>query len=152
MRNAANKMTNLFDPYTENHFLSLIEIFERNGSLCGSHSSSLWLSLAQKGLARRATPQLRSSSLSKSRTDMWFSAFKILSLPVPSSPATRRFFTTRPDPVPKSKTTTRQSLLLISLPSVLWSPFDTSLGLNKKIISLFFVESRLMRPIWHLGW
>ena len=45
IRNAANKMTNPIDPYTENHFLSFIEISEQNGSLCGSHSGSLWLSL-----------------------------------------------------------------------------------------------------------
>ena len=91
MRNAANKMTNPIDPYTENHFLSFIEISERNGSLCGSHSSSLWLSLAQKALARLATSQLHSSSLSHSGTDMWISAFKIFLLPVPSRPATRSF-------------------------------------------------------------
>ena len=33
MRNAANKMTNPIDPCTENHFLSFIEISERNGSV-----------------------------------------------------------------------------------------------------------------------
>ena len=33
MRNTANKMTNPIDPYTENNFLSLIEISERNGSV-----------------------------------------------------------------------------------------------------------------------
>ena len=91
MRNAANKMTNPIDPCTENHFLSFIEISEQNGSLCGSHSGSLWLSLAQKALARLATSQLHSSSLSHSGTDMWILAFKIFSLPVPSRPATRSF-------------------------------------------------------------
>ena len=35
------KMTNSIDPCTVNHFLSFIEISERNGSLCGSHSGSL---------------------------------------------------------------------------------------------------------------
>ena len=41
---------------------------------------------------------------------MWFSAFKIFALPIPSRPATQGFVTTRPDPVPKSKATTRQAL------------------------------------------
>jgi len=63
MRNAANKMTNPIDPYTENHFLPFIEISEQNGSLCGSHTGTLSLSLAQKDLARLATSQLLSSSL-----------------------------------------------------------------------------------------
>ena len=91
MRNAAKKMTNPIDPCTENYFLSFIEISQQNGSLCGSHSGSLWLSLAQKALARLATSQLHSSSLSHSGTDMWILAFKISSLPVPSRPATRSF-------------------------------------------------------------
>ena len=51
-------------------FLSFIEITERNGSFCASHSYSLWLSLAQKALARLATSQLRSSSLSHSGIDI----------------------------------------------------------------------------------
>ena len=89
MRNAANKMTNPIDSYTENHFLSFIEISERNGSLCGSHSGSLWLSLAQKALARLATSQLRSISLFHSGTDMWFSAFKFSH--DSSRPATQSF-------------------------------------------------------------
>ena len=91
MRNAANKMTNPIDPCTENHFWSFIEISEQNGSLCGFHSGSLWLSFVQKALARLATSQLHSRSLSHSGTDMWISAFKIFSLPVPSRPATRSF-------------------------------------------------------------
>ena len=45
IRNACNKMTNPIDSYTENHFLSFIEISEQNGYLCGSHSGPLWLSL-----------------------------------------------------------------------------------------------------------
>ena len=91
MRNAANKMTNPIDPCTENHFWSFIEISEQNGSLCGFHSGSLWLSFVQKALARLATSQLHSRSLSHSGTDMWIPAFKIFSLPVPSRPATRSF-------------------------------------------------------------
>ena len=91
MRNAANKMTNPIDPCTENHFWSFIEISEQNGSLCGFHCGSLWLSFVQKALARLATSQLHSRSLSHSGTDMWISAFKIFSLPVPSRPATRSF-------------------------------------------------------------
>ena len=91
MRNAANKMMNPIDPCTENHFWSFIEISEQNGSLCGFHSGSLWLSFVQKALARLATSQLHSRSLSHSGTDMWILAFKIFSLPVPSRPATRSF-------------------------------------------------------------
>ena len=91
MRNAANKMMNPIDPCTENHFWSFIEISEQNGSLCGFHSGSLWPSFVQKALARLATSQLHSRSLSHSGTDMWISAFKIFSLPVPSRPATRSF-------------------------------------------------------------
>ena len=41
MRNAPNKMTNPIDSYTENNFLSFIEISEQNGYLCGSHSGPL---------------------------------------------------------------------------------------------------------------
>ena len=33
MRNTANKMTDPIDPYTENRFLSFIEISEQNGSV-----------------------------------------------------------------------------------------------------------------------
>ena len=91
MRNAAKKMTNPIDPCTENHFWSFIEISEQNGSLCGFHSGSLWLSFVQKALARLATSQLHSRSLSHSGTDMWISAFKIFSLPIPSRPTTRSF-------------------------------------------------------------
>ena len=125
MRNAANKMTNPIDPNTENHFLSFIEISERNGSLCGSHSSSLWLSLAQKALARLTTSQLHSSSLSHSGTDMWFLALKFSHYPSRPVPLPELFVTTRPDPIPKSKTTTRQSLDVdsedFSTVSSLWS-------------------------------
>ena len=55
MRNAANKMTNPIDPYTENHFLSFIEISERNGSLCVSHFRLSMTIIAQMALARLAT-------------------------------------------------------------------------------------------------
>ena len=116
MRNAANKMRNSIDSYTENHFLSFIEIYERNGSLCGSHSGShsgsLSLSLAQKACARLATSKLHSSSLSHTGTDMWFLALKFSHYPSRPVPLPELFVTTRPDPVPKSKTTTRQSLQL----------------------------------------
>ena len=119
MRNAANKMTNSIDPYTDIHFLSFIEISEQNGSLCGSHSGSLWLSLAR---ARLATLQLHSSSLSHSGTDMWFLALKFSHYPSRPVPLPELFVTTRPDPVPKSKTTTRQSLPVWSLfHLLLWS-------------------------------
>ena len=98
--------------HRKSFFLSFMEISERNGSLCSSHSGSLWLSLAQKALARLATSQLHSSSLSHSGTDMWFLALKFSHYPSRPVPLPELFVTTRPDPVPKSKTTTRQSLVL----------------------------------------
>ena len=80
MRNAANKMTNPIDPYTENHFFVIYWKSERHGTLCGSHSGSLWLSLAKKALARLATSQLRRWSFSHSKFSIY-----------PSRPATRSF-------------------------------------------------------------
>ena len=127
MRNAANKMTNPIDPYTENHFSSFIEISEQNGYLCGSHAGSLWPSLGQKALARLATSQLRGSSLSHSETDVWFLAFKIFSLPVLSRPATRCFchYPTRSRPEVKNHYPSVSALegfqFIISFPEF-WNP------------------------------
>ena len=101
MRNAANK-------WQIQLILAQKIIFchsEQSGSLCGSHSGSLWLSLAKKALARLATSQLHRSSLSHSGTDMW------ISRPVPS-----RYpkFLSLPDPIPsRSKKPLPVSLCLL---------------------------------------
>ena len=65
MRNAANKMTNPIDPYTENNFCHLLKYLNEMDLWL-----SLRLSLTIKAHARLATSQLRNSSLSQSGTDM----------------------------------------------------------------------------------
>ena len=94
MRNAVNKMTNLIDPYTENHFLSFIENLsdmELSVVLTLALSGCHWLKRPLHGSLHR------SISLSLSGTDMLFSAFKIFSLPVPSR---HPKFLLLPDPIP----------------------------------------------------
>ena len=85
MRNTANKMTNPIDPIHKFFFCHLLKYMSEMDLRL-----SLRLSLIIKAHARLATSQLRNSSLSQSKTDMWFSAFK----------------TTRPVPLPEVFVTT----------------------------------------------
>ena len=110
MRNAVNKMTNLIDPYTENHFLSFIENLsdmELSVVLTLALSGCHWLRRPLHGSLHRSWVDAVYPTL-KLICDFWPSKFSHYpSRPVPLPEV---FVTTRPDPVPKSKTTTRQSL------------------------------------------
>ena len=112
MRNAVNKMTNLIDPYTENHFLSFIENLsdmELSVVLTLALSGCHWLRRPLHGSLHRSWVDAVYPTL-KLICDFWPSKFSHYpSRPVPLPEV---FVTTRPDPVPKSKTTTRQSLSL----------------------------------------
>ena len=111
MRNAVNKMTNLIDPYTENHFLSFIENLsdmELSVVLTLALSGCHWLRRPLHGSLHRSWVDAVYPTL-KLICDFWPSKFSHYpSRPVPLPEV---FVTTRPDPVPKSKTTTRQSLV-----------------------------------------
>ena len=110
MRNAVNKMTNLIDPYTENHFLSFIENLsdmELSVVLTLALSGCHWLRRPLHGSLHRSWVDAVYPTL-KLICDFWpskFSHYPSRPVPLPED-----FVTTRPDPVPKSKTTTRQSL------------------------------------------
>ena len=112
MRNAVNKMTNLIDPYTENHFLSFIENLsdmELSVVLTLALSGCHWLRRPLHGSLHRSWVDAVYPTL-KLICDFWpskFSHYPSRPVPLPED-----FVTTRPDPVPKSKTTTRQSLLV----------------------------------------
>ena len=112
MRNAVNKMTNLIDPYTENHFLSFIENLsdmELSVVLTLALSGCHWLRRPLHGSLHRSWVDAVYPTL-KLICDFWpskFSHYPSRPVPLPED-----FVTTRPDPVPKSKTTTRQSLPL----------------------------------------
>ena len=110
MRNAVNKMTNLIDPYTENHFLSFIENLsdmELSVVLTLALSGCHWLRRPLHGSLHRSWVDAVYPTL-KLICDFWPSKFSHYpSRPVPLPEV---FVTTRPDPVPKSKTTTRQAL------------------------------------------
>ena len=111
MRNAVNKMTNLIDPYTENHFLSFIENLsdmELSVVLTLALSGCHWLRRPLHGSLHRSWVDAVYPTL-KLICDFWpskFSHYPSRPVPLPED-----FVTTRPDPVPKSKTTTRQSLV-----------------------------------------
>ena len=110
MRNAVNKITNLIDPYTENHFLSFIENLsdmELSVVLTLALSGCHWLRRPLHGSLHRSWVDAVYPTL-KLICDFWpskFSHYPSRPVPLPED-----FVTTRPDPVPKSKTTTRQSL------------------------------------------
>ena len=111
MKNAANKMTNQIDPCTENHFWSFIEIYEQNLSAVSTLALSVYHLLRRPlhGLLHRSCIAEVYPTL-KLICDFWPSKFSHYpSRPVPLPGV---FVTTQPDPVPKSKTTTRQSLLI----------------------------------------
>ena len=112
MRNAANKMTNPIDPYTENNFLSFIENLsdmELSVVLTLALSGCHWLRRPLHGSLHRSWVDAVYPTL-KLICDFWPSKFSHYpSRPVPLPEV---FVTTRPDPVPKSKTTTRQSLVV----------------------------------------
>ena len=112
MRNAVNKMTNLIDPYTENHFLSFIENLsdmELSVVLTLVLSGCHWLRRPLHGSLHLSWVDAFYPTL-KLICDFWpskFSHYPSRPVPLPED-----FVTTRPDPVPKSKTTTRQSLAI----------------------------------------
>ena len=110
MRNAANKMTNPGDPCTENHFCHLLKhLSEMDPSavLIPALSDYNWLRRPLHGSLYCSCIAVVYPTL-ELICEFWPSKFSHYpSRPVPLPEV---FVTTRPDPVPKSKTTTRQSL------------------------------------------
>ena len=89
MRNAVNKMTNLIDPYTENHFLSFIENLsdmELSVVLTLALSGCHWLRRPLHGSLHRSWVDAVYPTL-KLICDFWPSKFSHY----PSRPATRSF-------------------------------------------------------------
>ena len=89
MRNAVNKMTNLIDPYTENHFLSFIENLsdmELSVVLTLALSGCHWLRRPLHGSLHRSCVDAVYPTL-ELICDFWPSKFSHY----PSRPATRSF-------------------------------------------------------------
>ena len=104
MRNAANKMTKSIDPYTENHFCHLLKYLSEmdlSVILTPALFDYHWLRRALHGTLHPNLELICDFRPSK------LSHYPSRPVPLPGV-----FVTTRPNPVPKSKTTTRQSLLL----------------------------------------
>ena len=140
MRNAVNKMTNLIDPYTENHFLSFIENLsdmELSVVLTLALSGCHWLRRPLHGSLHRSWVDAVYPTL-KLICDFWPSKFSHYpSRPVPLPEV---FVTTRPDPVPKSKTTTRQAL----------DPCPLPFGQADRIPVFYdFINVLAGKPFWH---
>ena len=100
MRNAVNKMTNLIDPYTENHFLSFIENLsdmELSVVLTLALSGCHWLRRPLHGSLHRSWVDAVYPTL-KLICDFWPSKFSHY----PSRPVPSRYpkFLSLPDPIP----------------------------------------------------
>ena len=80
---------------------------------------------------------------------MWFLDLKFSHYPSRPVPLPELFVTTRPDPVPKSKTTTRQSLI-IGRSRVIWGADDPKvLMINMKEQSIEELGSLIVAHSWH---
>ena len=111
MRNAANKMTNSIDPYTENHFCPLLKYLSEmdlSVVLTPALFDYHWLRRALHGALHRSCVAVVYPNL---ELICDFRPSKFSHYPSRPVPLPGVFVTTRPDPVPKSKTTTHQALV-----------------------------------------